>query len=227
VGAILATLLLTQKGFADSQISNQLENIFYNNTIYIYLVSAMVLLLPSTILYIIGKKAYLEMMNSDEDEIDSAVKNKAAYLDSSMSILSVFTAVNFMQFGILYHKTTENPTTILALFMLGVLYTAILQVTIVKFIQKNDNRLKGDPTKASFSNDFLESMDEAEQLKVYKAGYKAFQLTKTITLVLIVSSIFMNILFGAGGFAIFISCVFMITHVLSFMYYEKRVVISS
>ena len=87
-------------------------------------------------------------MSSDKDD----VKRKAVYLDLSMTILGVYVPVNFMQYGMLYNKTTENPTTTLILFMLGILYTAILQVSIVKLVQKQGNRLKGDPTKTSLAH---------------------------------------------------------------------------
>ena len=223
-GTLLALFLLTQNGFENIPVWRYLQNFLYNHTIYVYFISAAMFLLPSTILYFMGKNAYLKMMAADGEDMAHALKKKAGYLDSSMSILSVFTAINFMQYGALYHKTTENPTTTLILFMLGILFTAVLQVSIVKYIQKNDNRLKGDPTKVTFNKDFLQSMDEAEQLKVFKSAYKSFQLTKTITLVLIVGSIFMNIVAETGGFAILISCVFMIIQIVSFMYYEKRTI---
>ena len=224
VGTLLALFLLTQKGFENMQLWSYIQNLLYNHTVYIYFINFALFLLPSVILYFLGKKAYRKMMANDEDDIDYDLKKKAGYLDTSMSILSVFTVINLLQYGVLYHKTTENPTTIIVLFMLGILFTAVLQVSIVKYIQKNDSRLKGDPTKGTFNKDFLQSMDEAEKLKVYKSAYKSFQMTKTITLVLIIASIFMNIIAETGGFAIFISCMFMIVQIVTFMYYEKRTI---
>ena len=105
-----------------------------------------------------------------------------------------------------------------------ILFTAILQVSIVKLVQKQGNRLKGDPTKTSFNKEFLDSMNEAEQLKVFKSGYRALQTTKSITLMIVVFTIFMNILFETGGFAVFISCLFMLVQTVSFGYYEKNTV---
>ena len=224
VGTLLALFLLTQKWFENMQLWSSIQNLLYHDTIYVYFLNAALFLLPSAILYFMGRKAYLKMVATDEGVLDEALKKEAGYLDTSMSILSVFTAVNFMQYGALYHKTTENSTTTLILFMLGILATAVLQVSIVKFVQKNDLRLKGDPTKVTFNNDFLQSMDEAEQLKVFKSAYKSFQLTKTITLALIVGSIFMNIVAETGSFAIILSCVFMIIQIVSFTYYEKRTI---
>ncbi len=195
VGLILALFLLTQKDIRNIGLIKGLEDFLITQTIFLYLISAMLLLVPATGLYYSGKKSYLEMMSSDKDDVNDDVKRKAGYLDLSMTILGVYATVNFMQYGMLYNKTTENPTTILILFMLGILFTAILQVSTVKLVQKQDNRLKGDPTKTSFNKEFLDSMNEAEQLKVFKSGYRAFQTTKSITLMIVVFTIFMNILF--------------------------------
>ena len=198
-----------------------MEDFLITQTILLYLISAMLLLIPATILYYSGKKSYLEMMNNGEDDVNDEAKRKAGYLDLSMTVLGVYITVNFMQYGMLYNKTIENPTTTLILFMLGILYSAILQVSTVKLVQKQDNRLKGDPTKTSFNKEFLASMDEAEQLKAFKSGYRAFQMTRSITLMIVVFTIFMNILFETGGFAVFISCLFMLVQTVSFGYYEK------
>jgi hypothetical protein len=129
-----------------------------------------------------------------------------------------------MQYGMLYNKTIENSTTTLILFMLGILYSAILQVSTVKLVQKQDNRLKGDPTKTSFNKEFVNSMNKAEQLKTFKTGYRAFQMTRSITLMIVVLTIFMNILFETGGFAVFISCLFMLVQTVTFFHYEKNTV---
>ena len=224
VGLILALFLLTQKDIRNIGFIKGLEDFLITQTILLYLISAMLLLVPATILYYSGKKSYLEMMSSDKDDVNDDMKRKAGYLDLSMTILGVYVTVNFMQYGVLYNKTTENPTTTLILFMMGILFTAILQVSIVKLVQKQGNRLKGDPTKTSFNKEFLDSMNEAEQLKVFKSGYRALQTTKSITLMIVVFTIFMNILFETGGFAVFISCLFMLVQTVSFGYYEKNTV---
>ena len=224
VGLILALFLLTQNDIRNIGFIKGLEDFLITQTILLYLISAMLLLVPATILYYLGKKSYLEMMSSDQDDANDDVKRKAGYLDLSMTILGVYATVNFMQYGMLYNKTIENPTTTLILFMLGILYIAILQVSTVKLVQKHDNRLKGDPTKTSFNKEFLDSMNEAEQLKAFKSGYRAFQITRSITLMIVVFTIFMNILFETGGFAVFISCLFMLVQTVSFGYYEKNTV---
>lgn len=224
VGLILALFLLTQNDNRNIGFINSLEDFLITQTVLLYFISAILLLVPATVLYYSGKKSYLEMMSSDEDDLNDGVKRKAGYLDLSMTIVGVYITVNFMQYGMLYNKTTENPTTTLILFMLGILFSAILQVSIVKLIQKQDDRLKGDPTKTSFNKEFLASMDEAEQLKAFKSGFRAFQMTRSITLMIVVFTIFMNILFETGGFAVFISSLFMLIQTVSFSYYEKNTV---
>jgi hypothetical protein len=224
VGGILALLLLTQNSIGDNQIIKDLENLLYNHTIVVNLIMMFLFLVPAAILHYVGKKEYSAMMSSDEDDIDDATRKKAGYLDSAMSLLGVFIAMNFMQYGMLYNKTTADSSTMLVLFMLGILFTAMLQVSTVKHIQKFDNRLKGDPTKGSFNKEFVDSMDEAEQLRVFKAGYRSFQAIKTITQMIVVITIFMNIIFKTGGFAVFISSLFMLVQIVTFAYYEKQAV---
>jgi lysylphosphatidylglycerol synthetase-like protein (DUF2156 family) len=223
-GLILAMILLTQNNSVNNELIKDIENILYNYTAVVYLVTALLLLLPSTILHFVGKKAYGEMMSKDDDELNSDLLKKSGYMDLSMSFLGVFITVNFMQFGMLYNKTTADSSMILVLFMVGILFTSTLQVATVKYVQKFDKRLKGDPTKSSFDKEFVESMDEAEQLKTYKAGYKSFQMTKIVTQIIVVITIFMNIIFGTGGFAIFISCLFMLVETVSFAYHEKNTI---
>ncbi len=224
VGLILAIILLTQNNVRNIGFINGLEDFLITQTILLYLFSAVLLLVPATILFHLGKKAYLEMMNSDENDLKDELKRRASHLDLSMTILGVYVTVNFMQYGMLYNKTIENPTTTLILFMLGLLYSAILQVSTVKLVQKQDNRLKGDPTKTSFNKEFVNSMNKAEQLKTFKTGYRAFQMTRSITLMIVVLTIFMNILFETGGFAVFISCLFMLVQTVTFFHYEKNTV---
>ncbi len=223
-GLILALFLLTQNGIRNIGFIKGFEDFLIIQTILLYLISAMFLLVPATVLYYSGKKSYLEMMSGNDDDVNDEVKRKAVYLDLSMTVLGVYVTVNFMQYGILYNKTIESPTTTLILFMLGILYAAVLQVSIVKLVQKQDNRLKGDPTKTSFNKEFLDSMNEAEQLKAFKTGFRAFQMIRSITLMIVVFTIFMNILFETGGFAVFISCLFMLVQTVSFGYYEKNTV---
>lgn len=219
---IVASLLLSLNIFGDSIFIKEFSRLLMEHTIFIYLINGMLFLLPAAVLNLIGKKAYFEMMNSDEDDINDETRRKAGYLDTSMIFLGVFTSINFMQFGMLYHKTTENTTTILALFMLGILSSVYLQVATVKYVQRLDSRLKGDPTKGTFNKEFLDSMDEAEQLKTFKSGYRSFQMTKTITQMIVVFSILMNIFFKTGGFAIFISSLFMIMQTVVSGYYDKN-----
>ena len=70
VGTLLALFLLTQKGFENMQLWHYIQNLLYHHTIYVYFINAALFLLPSAILYFMGRKAYLKMMATDEDDID-------------------------------------------------------------------------------------------------------------------------------------------------------------
>jgi hypothetical protein len=107
----------------------------------------------------------------------------------------------------------------LALFLFNSLAASVHEVLSVKFLQKMDNRLKGDPTTLRFSKEFLESCDEAQQLEIYKAGYKAFQFAKNAFMVILVLTLLLNLLFEVGGLAVFIICMCLIILIGSYNFY--------
>ena len=71
VGGVLTLLLLTQNVLSDTQFTKGLENLLFNHTIILYFISALLLLVPATILHFTGKKAYTVMFSSDDDDVDA------------------------------------------------------------------------------------------------------------------------------------------------------------
>ena len=55
-----------------------------------------------------------------------------------------------------------------------------------------DKRIKGEPTSLNFKKDLMESLDEAEKLKIYKVGYLSFGFTRVLTLALLVLSLLLR-----------------------------------
>ena len=114
----------------------------------------------------------------------------------------------------------NNEFVIIAIFMINIFASSMLEISTIKFIQKVDNRLKGDPTSLRFSKDFLESCDEAEKLKIYKSGYHGFQFTKNVSLVFVILTMLGNMLLDTGGFPVFVSCSMLLTIIGSNSYYS-------
>jgi len=98
----------------------------------------------------------------------------------------------------------------------------VLEIVTIKFVQKMDERLKGDPTSLRFAKDFLESCDEAQKLRIYKSGYKAFQFTKNASLVLLIIAIMFNLTLKTGAIPIVLTGIFLLMHIISYGYFEYK-----
>lgn len=225
-GAIIggvATLALLK--LADSGLMNrgtQINMFFYEHTFELYIFLFAFLMTPTLVLQFKGKGLYKNIDMLTDDEMEKVEKKSSKFLDLAMTLNSMLLVLNFMLFGMLFKNTYDNQFVIIALFLIGNIFSFTVEVTTVKFIKKVDERLKGDPTSIKFNKDFLESCDEAEKLKIYMSGYQAFQFSKLFALGLVVMTILLNIVFDIGGLSVFISCLILLVQMLSYSYYALQ-----
>ncbi|SHH81570.1 DUF3169 family protein [Clostridium grantii] len=213
--------------FKDSEYVNLFTNmgkLFIENSININIALIVFLFLPAVYFNIKGRKITNMMFqeNVSDDKIESFEKYGSKFRDISLSINSVFIILNFMLLGMTFDVTNSKLFVTLIVFLVSCIAGSVLEIVTIKFMQKNDSRLKGDPTSFKFHKDFLESCDEAEKLKIYKTGYKAFQFSRGASLVLIIITIMGNMTFKTGGFPVFISGMFMLIQISSYSYYDFK-----
>jgi len=106
--------------------------------------------------------------------------------------------------------------------MFSVIGVSVLNIITIKYIQKNDDRLKGDPTSFRFDKEFLESCDEAQVSRIHTSGYRAFVFSKNVSLVFVVLTILLNFIFNTGAFPVFLSCMMMLIQLTSYNYYAMK-----
>lgn len=222
-GLALAAAIFIMTDSSYITIGEQISQLAIDNVLLLYFLNFVVLLVPALLLTNKGKKAYITLM-SDQDETNLDTEKKAGYLDLAMSFIGVYSVFQLVLFGTLYHHVKVPFTMLILVFLAGIMGAAALNVYIVKFVHSLDTRLKGDPSKMSFEKTLLDSLDEAEQLRVFKIGYQSFQTTKTATLIIMVISILMNILLGTGIFAIIFSGFMLLVETISFAYNERRTI---
>lgn len=222
VGAVVAISLLKLSDSGAGSYVEDIQTFLLNHAIELHVLIIVSLLIPALFLYIKGKKVHVKLANASEEEMDAIEKLASKYFDLSVTLNGVFLTLNFMVFGTLYNQAGDQMPIIIALFMIGSVAVSSLEIAIVRFMQKNDSRLKGDPTSMKFEKDFLGSLDEAEQLKVYKAGYNSFKVTKLTALVFVILTILFNVTLETGAFPVFISCLFLLVNIWSFSYYGMK-----
>lgn len=203
-------------------IGGKVGRFFINNTSELHLGLIIGLYFPAVYFYFKAKKSYSQIGNTTDEEIDEFEKVGSKFFDLAMSISSVFLILNFMLFGMTFKMTNSNQLIMMFLFMFSVIGVSVLNIITIKYIQKNDDRLKGDPTSFRFDKEFLESCDEAQVSRIHTSGYRAFVFSKNVSLVFVVLTILLNFTFNTGAFPVFLSCMMMLIQVTSYNYYAMK-----
>ncbi|WP_461204893.1 DUF3169 family protein [Clostridium sp. DL1XJH146] len=224
IGGVLSIAMLKFKDSVYVDLFNNMGSFFMENNIKINIALIIFLFLPAVYFNIKGRQMINKISQAEvsEEEMEALEKSGNKFGDISLSINAAFIVLNFMLLGMTFDVTSSKVLIALLVFLICCMAGSILEIITVKFIQKNDNRFKGDPTSFKFHKDFLESCDEAEKLKIYKAGYKSFQFSRGVSLALVVITIMCNMVFKTGGFSVFVSCMFMLLQVSSYNYYAIK-----
>lgn len=127
--------------------------------------------------------------------------------------------LNLVFMGMVFDGKMNHFIWVLLIFMAGVIATTTLEMTTIRFIQKNDPRLKGDPTTMRFHKDYVESCDEAEQLRIYKAGYQSYMFSRNVAFGLLIFTIVLNMVLDIGGMTILAIGVILLSQILSYYRY--------
>lgn len=222
IGIIFSLGLLKLNQPAYISIAAQAGHFIVKNSLAIYIGLFLCLFLPAVYHFQKAKRNFNQVTDMADDKDDAYEKAGEKSFNLSMLFNGVYLILNMMLFGMTFDKTRGDFFVIIFLVMFGAICASVLEIIAIKYIQKNDNRLKGEPTSFRFHQDFLESCDEAEKLKIYKCGYNAFQLSKNVTLGFIVFTILSNLILNTGIFPIFISCMIMLIQVTSYSYYALK-----
>lgn len=173
---------------------------------FLYPLILIVIFLPSVYLAQKGKKLLLVSKTVEESEIEDLEKRSDKYLEPAVTLNSVFMLTNFLLLGTTFQAGGSKNFIVILFFMFNSILASTFEILLVKFIQKHDERLKGDPTSLKFQKDFLASLDEAEKLRTYKSGYEAFQFSRVFTFVVIILTIVFNLILDIGSFPVVVAC---------------------
>ena len=218
-GFIISKGLLQFNDSKNIEIVTKMGDFFVNNSLALFFLLLIILFIPSIYMFLKGKKIYSKLDNMEDDEYDVQIKVGQKNFEKTLALNSIFLIFNFMLLGMTFSNLPDNEMINISVFMLNIFAASMLEIITVRFIQKADTRLKGDPTSLRFSKDYLGSCDEAEKLKIYKTGYHAFQVSKMGSLGFVLLTILCNFILDTGGFPVFVSCSLMLVNIASYSYY--------
>lgn len=199
---------------------SDIGNFLISINVYLFLFLVIALFLPSVYLFMKAKKAYGEIDEMSEDDYEDKEITAKKKLDMALTLNSIFMVLNFLVFGTTLDKTSDNFIIILIVFLANAMAMALFEIYVIRFIQREDTRLKGDPTTFRFTKEFIESCDEAEKQRIYRSGYHAFQSSKAASLGFILITVISNMVLETGALPVLISCIWMLQNVASYGYYS-------
>lgn len=219
-GVVSIGLFFMNDGFG--YVFKNIGDLIINVSPFLYPVLLIFMFFPAVYLFSKGKKMSLESKTLDEDEMDVLETESGKYLDLSVAINSVYMLLNFLLLGATLQKGSDTYFIVLFMFLFNCILASGMEIVVVRFIQKNDDRIKGDPTSFKFHKDFVASCDEAEQHKIYKSGYESFQFSRTFTFIMILVSILFKLVLDTGALPVVLTCSIALAQVISANVYNFK-----
>ena len=184
-----------------------------NGTIQQYIFPALIIIAVVTV--VVGeyslyrlKNVYKEMKDADEDrfyELDYEEEKWGAWT-SGVNLVSQVACIIILSFGysLKYIESGKSRYFLFAciIFILCYFYDIYLSVRYVKAIQAAHPEKKGDPTSRKFTEQWVESCDEAEKEAVYQSSYSTYIFSGKLIGILLVVTMIAHLFFNTGVFAI-------------------------
>ena len=92
------------------------------------------------------------------------------------------------------------------IFILCYFYDIYLSVRYVKAIQAAHPEKKGDPTSSKFTEQWVESCDEAEKMMIGRCAFEAFKVTNSVCGALSIILAISAMMFDIGFLPSFVVC---------------------
>jgi len=169
--------------------------------------------------FTIGKKELNQAIDLPDDLYDDHINEAEKKIDISLSLNSIFMVINFIFLGMSFEPRVAQIYVFLGLFLFNILVISLYEISTIRFIQQNDERLKGDPVSFRFRKDFFNSCDEAEKQKILKTSYHGFNLARNVSFALLIMTILSHMILETGIYAIFISGFMLLAIMGGYSYY--------
>ena len=189
-----------------------------NGTIQQYIFPALIIIAVVTV--VVGeyslyrlKNVYKEMKDADEDrfyELDYEEEKWGAWT-SGVNLVSQVACIIILSFGysLKYIESGKSRYFLFAciIFILCYFYDIYLSVRYVKAIQAAHPEKKGDPTSSKFTDQWVESCDEAEKEIIYKSAYKTYIVLNKVIPILLLITLIANMFLNTGILAVLVVAV--------------------
>lgn len=196
----------------------------------LFIIVAVLSIIIPTIGYIHCHKMYQKLQaDRDNDELWDRLENA---LNGSMITSTLFSIANVCLFlcfvyGAVTTKIDERygKTVVLiglAVFVISTFMEILIPHLVVKIEKELNPEKKGNVLDSKFREVWMDSCDEAQQMMVYKAAYKAFSNTNMVCIWLVVITFVCAMLFKTDILSMIVVCLVWFVNTLSYMLHAAK-----
>lgn len=211
LGAVSYMTLGSGEGANAAAIGNGMNGIL--SVIQTYIFPLMVILFAATVVIeevSLGRLRSIcrQVLESEDEEGDllDYQSEKAGAIGISVNTISSGLALVILSTGYSINSLeageTRNFLFACVTFILLHLYNGYWQVRFVKTVQKAHPEKTADPVSMKFTQQWLDSCDEAERKMIYRSSYKAYVAMQKLFPLLILISMLTNLFWDTGIFAV-------------------------
>lgn len=196
----------------------------------LFMIVAVLSIVIPTIAYIRCHKMYQKLQaDRDNDELWDRLENA---LNGPMITSTLFSIANVCLFlcfvyGAVTTKIDERygKTVVLiglAVFVISTFMEILIPHLVVKIEKELNPEKKGNVLDSKFREVWMDSCDEAQQMMVYKAAYKAFSNTNMVCIWLVVITFVCAMLFKTDILSMIVVCLVWFVNTLSYMLHAAK-----
>lgn len=185
----------------------------------LYIISSLIIISRTKKLMAREEYAAGDQLEQLEEQIDFSY-------DLGCVINNIFMAVFFSGFGLALRAAGlagnwRNMVLLICLVICG-LFVSVHRIWLVRIMQKRDPSKKGDPTDFKYNREWIESCDEAERMRIYKTGYKAFAAAQWVLILSWIGTFLSKLYFETGNGPMVIVSIMWIAQMVIHSYYKFK-----
>ena len=184
----------------------------------IYAVTNLSILFISLVLASIGKKRFMESV-AREDEVYDEDFMSIAMGATGLAMMTSFILLIPAAKVILLNPHRWQTLATLAILILVVVVSAVLQNRIVEDMKKAYPEKRGDVYDMNFKKDLIASFDEREKSTMHEAGFKAYEITSKLIFGLTIGILFLSVFIDINLGLVFTLLAIMATMNITYVYY--------
>lgn len=213
--------LEAQASFA--QTLETIKSFFISATPAAFIISSFLGIVIPVITFAVCRSMFKQLEKDKEN--DDLWDNLEDRLNVPMLFSNTFLIIDMCLFFCMIHISMRQEERIggivviigYVLFALSMIVYILITKLAVDMEKKLNPEKNGNPLDFQFQKVWMKSCDEAQQLLVYKAGYKAFNTTNAVSMILFIIVFLIIELFKFDVFALIVLAVIMLVNNLSYM----------